>query len=292
MPHGANALRFRPLVAMAADRGPPPAPLTATAAALSLDQAVASIGPAGQVVVVRGDGEGEAPLGLETEEEVPDDPAGLGVQVARGLVREDQPGRPDEGAGDGHPLLLAAGQLSRSMAESLAQPHLRERRGRARARLVGRPPLEEGRQHGVLQGGHLAEEVRRTGTRTRPASAGGGRARSPSARRRPPPEQHPPGRRSIERSEQVEQGRLADPGRADDGDRLTRVHGYRDAAKHPDQLRPDAVLLLEVDGVEQGLTHTGARRPGRARRPAGPATAWPGRRSRGWRPRSARSRSR
>src|SRR5205085_8439169 len=46
-------------------------------------------------------------------EHVQDDGRVLGVEVARGLVGEDEGGLRDDGAGEGHALLLAAGELQR-----------------------------------------------------------------------------------------------------------------------------------------------------------------------------------
>ena len=67
-------------------------------------------------------------------------------------------GRPDEGAGARHPLLLAAGQLARPVAEPVAQADgvddLVEPRG------VRAPPGDGRRQHDVLlrrEGRHEVE---------------------------------------------------------------------------------------------------------------------------------------
>ncbi len=39
-------------------------------------------------------------------------PAGVGVQGAGGLIRQDHRRVPGQGPGNGHPLLLAAGELA------------------------------------------------------------------------------------------------------------------------------------------------------------------------------------
>src|SRR5439155_1414174 len=72
------------------------------------------IGPARQVGVVGRDQEGDAALGLEPCEQIVNDLASLRVEVARGLVGQDQRGTIDEGACDRDPLLLAARQLARA----------------------------------------------------------------------------------------------------------------------------------------------------------------------------------
>ncbi len=52
---------------------------------------------------------------------------GARVEVAGGLVGEDQLGARDQRAGDGHPLLLAARKLARVVIEPRSESHLLER---------------------------------------------------------------------------------------------------------------------------------------------------------------------
>ena len=63
--------------------------------------------------------------------------AGVLVEVAGRLVGQQHRGLLDQGAGDRHPLLLAAGQFGGQVAEPLAEADGGQRRS-ARAR---RPPL-------------------------------------------------------------------------------------------------------------------------------------------------------
>ena len=60
---------------------------------------------------VVGDHDDGVALGVEAAEEVGDDALVGGVEVAGGLVGEDDGGLVDEGAGDADALLLAAGEL-------------------------------------------------------------------------------------------------------------------------------------------------------------------------------------
>ena len=71
-------------------------------------------------------------------EEVEDLLAGLGVQVAGGLVGQQQGRVVDQGPGDGHPLLLAAGELGRLVVQAVPQPHPVEQRLGAVADLLVR----------------------------------------------------------------------------------------------------------------------------------------------------------
>ena len=61
----------------------------------------------------------------------------LGVQVPRGLVGDDHAGVVDQSPGDGHPLLLAAGELPRILVRLLLQPHQLQHIGDAPAHLPG-----------------------------------------------------------------------------------------------------------------------------------------------------------
>ncbi len=90
---------------------------------------------------------GEA-LGVELAEQVHDLPCRLGVEVAGGLVGPHDLGRPGQGPGDGDPLLLAAGQLGRTVVQTVTEPDpLQGRGGRRRPGLLG---LTAGEQEGQL----------------------------------------------------------------------------------------------------------------------------------------------
>ena len=67
------------------------------------------------------------PLLVEVEQQVADALAGAAVQIAGGFVGEQQAGLGGEGAGNGDPLLLAAGQLPWVMTQALAQALAKER---------------------------------------------------------------------------------------------------------------------------------------------------------------------
>src|SRR5512141_250018 len=66
----------------------------------------------GHLFVVRHDDEGD-PFAIELEEKIDDLGAGLGVEVAGGLVGQEKSRAADEGPGDRDALLLAAGELPR-----------------------------------------------------------------------------------------------------------------------------------------------------------------------------------
>ena len=70
--------------------------------------------------------------------------ADAGVEVAGRLVGEDQVGPGDQRPGDGHPLLLAAGELARPVREPVAEPDACRPPGRATPRSGLRPPRVSG----------------------------------------------------------------------------------------------------------------------------------------------------
>src|SRR5437764_821526 len=74
------------------------------------------LGVVGHVGLV-GDHHDGAALGVEPAEQRQHVLGGDGVEVAGGLVGQDQGGIGGDGAGDRHPLLLAAGQLRRHVVD-------------------------------------------------------------------------------------------------------------------------------------------------------------------------------
>jgi hypothetical protein len=80
-----------------------------------------------------------------------------GVQVARGLVGEEDRRPGDERAGDRDALLLAARQLGRAVAAALGQPDAARRRVEGRA--VGLAAGDGQRQEDVLLGRERRQQV-------------------------------------------------------------------------------------------------------------------------------------
>ena len=91
-----------------------------------------------QALVVGHQHQGGAVLRIEFEQQVDDGATGLGVQVAGGLVGEQQRRPGDEGARQRDALLLAAGQLARIVLEALAKADPAQDRSRACLRRRGR----------------------------------------------------------------------------------------------------------------------------------------------------------
>ena len=196
------------------------------------------------------------------------------VQVARRLVREDEPWRPP-GRAPGR--RAAAGRWRGGACGSGA------RRAEPREALPGRrPPGRRTAQHHVLQGRVAAEEVERLEhvpelARPVPIALGLG-GRSPR-----PPEAH---RASVGRqdpSQDVEEGRLARAAGARDGDLLTGLQGERRHLQDALQLPQGRCSPCAGPGSEEahGVGIAAARgprapaaRPG-STLPGSPAPAWP-----------------
>ena len=97
----------------------------------SLTQHEAAVAEVCEAFVVRGEEHAGARLAAEGEEERADLRARARVEVARRLVGEDEAGPRDEGAGDGHALLLAARKLSGRVSEARPESDLIQQLARA-----------------------------------------------------------------------------------------------------------------------------------------------------------------
>jgi hypothetical protein len=95
--------------------------------------------------------------------------AGGGVKRAGGFVGEDQPAAPDDGACDGHALLLPAGHFIHEPVRELRDPHLPQGIQRLPVRFLGRHAVELERQGDIFrgrQGRHQVEVLEDVAHRT------------------------------------------------------------------------------------------------------------------------------
>ena len=86
---------------------------------------------------------------------------GVHVKVSGRLVGQQDPRRIGDRAGDGHPLLLAAGQFRRTMGQPLAQAEIAEQFDGALVRLAAREAADHLRQQHVLQRGEFRQQMMR-----------------------------------------------------------------------------------------------------------------------------------
>jgi len=111
----------------------------------------------GDFPLVRHKSDGNAPLRVESLEDVHNVMAGGGVQSACRLISQDQRGVGHQAAGNGHPLLLAPRKLSGPVRYPVAQPQV----GKGLKRQpppVGYPAIEQGQLH-LLHRWQAAKEV-------------------------------------------------------------------------------------------------------------------------------------
>ena len=176
------------------------------------------------------------------------------IQVARGLVADEQHGIRHDGPGDGHALFLAAGQLSRLVAGAIVEPHQGQRDGRVPAPLGRRQVRQQERQlHVPLRRQHRQEVIELE----HEAHVGG-----------PPPGQRAAGKlvdalavdRDVARggrvqpADEVEQGRLARSGWAHQGEEVALGDVQVDAVQDLDPLPPALIGLGHAADLDQ-VTH-------------------------------------
>ena len=119
-----------------------------------------AIGVRGHVGLVRDDDDGVARL-VEPLEDAHDLDAGLRIEIAGGLVGEQNRRIVHEGAGDGHALALPAGELVRAVIDARPELHLVERRARAHVAILGRNARVHERQLDVAQRRRARQQVER-----------------------------------------------------------------------------------------------------------------------------------
>ena len=105
-----------------------------------------------------GDHDDEAVL-RHLGKDVHDLDAGLRVESARGLVRKYDLRVVHEGAGDGHPLHLATGELRRTLVDVVAQAHALERGTGTLATLLAANTRQRERELDVLENRLVRDKV-------------------------------------------------------------------------------------------------------------------------------------
>ena len=166
------------------------------------------------------DHQGDAQLPVQLPQQLQDGPGGLGVQGRGGLVAEQHPGLAGQGPGDGHPLLLPAGELHRIGAGLVRQLHQLQQLQGAPA---GLRPLHAGQLQGeadVFQRRALHQQVKALEDHAdgfaRLAQLPGGEGGEI-----PPVHQDLPLRWPLQQIDAAHQGALARPGQADNAEDLS-----------------------------------------------------------------------
>ena len=114
--------------------------------------------PLDQVHIVGRDHHGDADV-VEALEELHDLDGEVRIQVAGGLVGDEQHRLCDDGAGDSDALLLAGRELERPALLLAQEPHLIERRAHPLVDLAPRNARDDERQRDVLGHGTIVQEL-------------------------------------------------------------------------------------------------------------------------------------
>lgn len=112
-----------------------------------------------QTLVVGNQDQGGTAFAVEFEEQIADPLAGGAVEVAGGFVGEQHVRLRREGTGNGDPLLLAAGELARIVAQALAEADSLKQFSGALA--SGGAAFQFQGQHHVLQRIEAVEQLER-----------------------------------------------------------------------------------------------------------------------------------
>ena len=193
-----------------------------------------------------GDHDDRLARAVEAIEQIEDLRGGDRVEVAGGLVGEDEKGIVGQASGDGHALLLSAGELGGAMFQAIAQP---DHVGQLAASLSGvgaDPALVVQRNLDVLQHGQLGNEVVRLEDETDAGSADLGEPVVVHLGDVVEPEQDRAGAGSVEASEQVQKRALSRAGGAHDGHVVAFGDVEADAAQGTDDFGAQVVVFGDV----------------------------------------------
>ena len=187
-----------------------------------------------------------------------------GVEGPGGLVGEDDLGAADESAGDGDSLLLAAGELSGAVGETVADAQGCDD-GVLPVR-VGGTVGQAGGQEDVLLRGEGGQEVEGLEDEAELVAAHGGQLLVVHAGQIAAGDEDVPGCGGVQAGQAVQEGVLARARRAHDGDELAAAHGQAHAVQGGHPRLAGAVDLGEVPGLDHDV---GGRGGGGSRRRLG-----------------------
>ncbi len=141
--------------------------------------------------------------------------SGSAVEFAGGFIGEDEFRAFEQSPGDGHPLLLAPGELVGAMIEPAAQTDPAEKLHRPPPEFLGNPARQKGHED-ILDGRQIAEQIEALKNKAHIGSAvfvplAGGQSREPFA-----VDNDLAGGRFIERPDQIQQRALSAPRWPDD----------------------------------------------------------------------------
>ena len=217
----------------------------------AIDDVHSAARAARHVLVMRDDRQGQ-PVRVEFREEIEDGGRTLGVQVAGGLVAEQQAGRADQRTCDGHALPLAARQLARQEVGPVCQPHPLDRRHRPLATATQRLVAVDLGQHDVFQHAAVRQQVERLEDEADAAASQAGPLVVGQTGRVDAVDEVSPAGRCVEATDDVQQGRLAGARRASDRQPVAAVKRQVDIHQRVHR-RIGAVLPADAAQLEHLL---------------------------------------
>jgi len=188
---------------------------------------------------------------IEFLEQADDLPAGLRIEVAGRFVGQDHIRLVRQSACNRHALPLSAGQLQRSVFQSLGQADRRQEFLSPRPSLAPRKSRQREGDFDVLAGGQHLQQVECLEDE----------AQSPKSERRslfaseilsdPVLDTHLSGSRRVDQTQQLQQRRFTRPGRSGNGDEVPLVDVQGEWTQGVDRLLAEPVDALQVPDRDQ-----------------------------------------
>ncbi len=201
--------------------------------------------------VVVGDEHHGVPRGVELLQHGQHLPARVGVQGAGGLVGQDHRRVPGQGPGDGHPLLLAAGELHGLVIQFIAQSHHLQGDPRPFVPLrLGDAGVHQGHLHILLQG-QLGQQVVLLKDEAQHLVADGGQLVFVHLAHVLAVQQIGAGGGHVQAADDVHAGGFAGAGLAHDGHELPLLNLKGDAVRRLDRGVTHLVVLAHLPEFDQ-----------------------------------------
>jgi len=205
------------------------------------------------VRVVGHQDDGDAQFRVDPLEDGHDFLAGPRVEVAGGLVGQDEARVAGDGPGDGHALLLAPGKLGGAVGEAVAHADDLEGLPGLASPLPQREAAVDERQFHVLLGRRPGEEVEGLEDEADLAVPDGGEFVAGEGRDVTAFDEVGARGRPVEAADDVHEGRLAGAGRAHDAEELTRADAQIDTPQGRHRKAGFPVEFADPRELEQGL---------------------------------------
>ena len=194
-------------------------------------------------------------FGVESFEQLDDFTTGMRIEIAGRFIGQEQFRLVDEGAGDGHALLLAAGKFGRPVLHAVLETNPGEQVASARPGLADGSAGHARRQTDIFERIEFRQQMIRLKNETDAVVA--------EKRQLTPGEcgEILPGKMDftrvgrVESADEMEQRAFAGTGRAAQSQEFTAQHLEIDAAQHFERALAHGVSLGEGAGGKQWLTH-------------------------------------